>query len=351
MLGRRPLPMTRRGRPSAGLVACLAAVALAGCDDRPQAAGPIRILGIIGEVGQSPGQFIYPRAIDSDGSSLWVVDKSARVQRLDPGTGDPLCGWQMPDSELGKPVGVTIAPGSDGRSCVYVPDTHYHRVLVYRAPSSMGEEPELLKQIGSFGEGPGQFIYPTDVAVLTGPDGRPERIFVAEYGGHDRVNAFDRDWNFLFSFGSMGDSADPGNIQFDRPQAIEIDTAAREVVVVDSSNHRLGRFTLDGKLVAWIGSPQTAGTELGQFRYPYGLCLLDGRTALVAEFGNNRVQLVDLATGAGLAGFGQGGRDEGSLVTPWGITVLGDMAYVLDSGNNRVQAFAAPRARAGGGRG
>jgi iron(III) transport system ATP-binding protein len=333
-----------------GLAVASAVLAMAGCDDRPMTgAAPLNVLRVFGEVGQSPGQFIFPRAIDSDGETLWVIDKAARVQRIDPATGDPLGGWTMPDSAVGKPVGLTVAPWTDGSQCLWVPDTHYHRVMVYRPPAVKGGAAELVHQFGSYGREPGQFINPTDVAVLAGADGRPERIFVGEYGGNDRINIFDGQCTFVGSFGRLGSGDDPGDIQFDRPQSIAIEPAMRELVVVDSSNHRIGRFTLDGALVAWIGSPATAGTELGQFRYPYGLYLPGDGTALISEFGNNRVQQIDLKTGAGLGAWGRGGRGEGEVVTPWGITAIGSTAYILDSGNNRVIGFPAPRPRRMGG--
>ena len=44
----------------------------------------------------------------------------------------------------------------------------------------------------------------------------------------------------------------------------------------------------------------------------------DGRL-IVCEFGNNRVQKVDKATGMGLATWGCGGREPGQLAYPWGV--------------------------------
>ncbi|MCX5691876.1 MAG: hypothetical protein NTV94_19140 [Planctomycetota bacterium] len=125
-----------------------------------------------------------------------------------------------------------------------------------------------------------------------------------------------------------------------------IDLRQQELIVADACNHRLGRFTLDGALISWISSPDSAGKELGHFNYPYGLCLLDDRTILVAEYGNNRIQQVNLDTGQGIRVFVQAGRDTGQLAIPWGIAAVGNEAYVLDSGNNRVMGFDAPtRAR------
>lgn len=337
----------------AGVLACAALAG--GCGEGGSGVGdaaPLRVVAVFGEVGRAPGQFSYPRAIDAGAGSLWVIDKAARVQRLDPGSGRCLAWWQMPEWSFGKPTGVTVGPGADGAERLYVADTHYHRVMIYRPPDEPGGEPTLEASFGSYGTGPGQFIYPTDVAVLPAGDGRGvERIFVSEYGGNDRVSAFDGAHRFLFSIGRLGFAEDPGRVEFSRPQSLAIEPTMRELIVADACNHRLGRFTLDGALVGWIGSPGSAGAGTGQFRYPYGLLLPGDGTALVVEYGNNRVQHVELSTGRSLGVFGRTGRGEGELASPWGIAAIGETAYVLDSGNNRVQAFRLPGRRALAGRG
>ena len=76
----------------------------------------------------------------------FIVDRQARIQHLD-GGGKFLNEWHTPESLQGKPVGLTVGP--DGN--LWVPDTHYHRVLVY-APNG-----KLVLQFGSNGTGPGQF--------------------------------------------------------------------------------------------------------------------------------------------------------------------------------------------------
>src|SRR5262249_29245193 len=157
--------------------------------------------------------------IDADATSLWIIDKTARVQRIDPKTGNCLLWWRMPEYQLGKPVGVSVVSmsgqsaaggGGPGTGLLFIPDTPYNRTMVYQPPARAGEEPTLVRQIGSFGREPGQFIYPTDVAVLKSAaagdkpgSGGIERIYVSEYGGNDRVSVFDADWHFLFSFGAF----------------------------------------------------------------------------------------------------------------------------------------------------
>jgi DNA-binding beta-propeller fold protein YncE len=226
---------------------------------------------------------------------------------------------------------------------LYIADTHYFRVMVYRPPADLEHPGELVTQWGSFGQGPGQFTYLTDVAVLPGADGSVEKIYVSEYGGNDRINIFDKDHHFLTAFGQLGSSAEPDKIEFNRPQSIQIDKDRRELIVTDACNHRIGVFMLDGKLIRWIGAPEHAGAGPDEFNLPYGLAVLPDYTALVTEFGNHRVHHVDLESGQTLGLYGKPGRGPGELTNPWAITVLKDTVYVLDSGNARVQAFKAPR--------
>ena len=336
--------------------ATLGALAVASCERAPGGSGgAMRVERVIGSVGTWPGQFATPRAIDTDGSTLWVVDKTARVQRIDPMTGDPLSEFKTPRHAQGMPVGLTCAT-LGGRPVLIIPDTHEHRVLIYEIPEETARVPELVAEFGVYGEGPGRFIYPTDVEVVTDP-AFGTRLYVGEYGGTDRVSVFNDRFEFLFSFGQFGSGSDPSGVEFNRPQAIEFDPLRRELVIADACNHRIGRFTLDGELVAWIGSPESAGTEPGRFMYPYGLAVLDDGSALVVEFQNGRVQRIDLGTGEPLETFGKRGRGEGQLVSPWAVCLIDRTAYVVDGGNNRVLAFRSPRpapasgvASAGGGR-
>jgi len=312
-----------------------------GCKEAPKADGfePLVVMSVFGEVGVNPGQFTYPRVLTNDGKDLWVIDKSARVQRIEPGTGKSTALWTMPEWTVGKPCGAGVGP--DG--LLYVADTHYFRVMVYRPPGGLREAPELVSTFGSMGQGPGEFTYLTDVGILASDDGKSvERLYVGEYGGNDRISVFDEDHKFLFAFGSYGSSADAANVQFSRPQGIEVDKTRHEVVVTDSCNHRIGVFDLDGKLKRWISSPENAGQGPGQFAYPYGLVLLGDGTALVTEFGNHRVHHVDYEDGKVLEVYGHGGRGKGELTNPWAVTVMGDVGYVLDSGSDRIQSFKLP---------
>ena len=270
----------------------------------------------IGAPGRGPGLFDTPRgiALDAARNRFYVVDKSARVQRfsLD---GELEAVWSMPESTNGKPVGISVAP--DGR--VFVPDTHYNRVLVYDPDGN-----ELMR-FGSFGLGPGEFVYPTDIAF--GPNGE---IYVAEYGTNDRIQVFDAEGQYVGGFGALGTGAG----EFTRPQSIALSQDGEELFVADACNHRIGVFGRDGVWRRALGGP---GQEDGQMSYPYGLSVLPDGSILVSEFGNNRVQRLDSQTGASLGMWGGAGFERGLLRTPWGVDVAGSRVFVLDSGNARVQ--------------
>ncbi len=383
------------GRTVLVSVCLMIAAGLAGCEDHPTPGEAIRVKIEMGGLGDTPGRLAYPRCLEADPTTntLWLIDKTGRVQQVDAATGECVSMWKMPLGENGKPTGCTLALDDDGRPLLYVADTHYHRVMIYRADERVGRVgrvgrgehagragaggaggilgaspmgssgPTLVGMFGEYGTGPGQFVFPTDIAVVPKPSGRGvSRIYVSEYGGNDRISVFDGAFNCLFTFGTYGNDASPGHVQFDRPQSMMIvdmpkakgaaatgTGADRELFIADARNHRIGRFTLEGELIGWFGDFRKPGNGLGEFRIPYGLHDLGDGTALVTEFGNNRVQRIDLMTGAGLGSWGKPGRGEGELFTPWAVTTMGSksggLAYVLDSGNNRVIGFAAPRRR------
>lgn len=389
--------LARRRVPSptarcAAAVLFLASVALCGCSKRQdeRAHGgelrPLNTVATLGALGDTPGRFAYPRAIDYDpiAGSLWVVDRSGRVQELDPDTGACLSIFKMPDTQLGFPVGITIAPGPDSRGewcgrLLYLADTHYQRVVIVEPPPPLTPderksviadqrlvrrvEPVFVRMYGSYGHEPGQFIYPTDVAVVADTKAqRVERIYVGEYGGNDRVSVFDGDFKFLFSFGAFGTSVSPQDIQFNRPQCVIIDdtpAAAADVagepeqsnpllhnkrlIILDARNHRIGVFSMGGRLIRWIGDPDHPDAQPGHFRFPWGLTLVGDGTSLVCDFVGGRVQHVDLQSGRGLAAWGRAGIGPGELNSPWSMVKLPDRrVFLVDGRNNRLVVFKGP---------
>lgn len=328
--------------------------ALTGCGRSPNTDTGLHPTAIIGEVGTSPGQFAYPRAIDTDGESMWVIDKAGRVQRFELATGQCVEYWGMPQTEFGKPTGVSVFAGDP--PLLFIPDTHYQRVMVVaieplaqtKAKPVVRAAPTPLTQFGKRGKGPGEFIYPTDVAILPTEDGkRPARLYISEYGDNDRVSIYEPTaaggYEFRSSFGHWGAGEDPAIIEFNRPQSVSLDLGRRELLVADAGNHRIGRFTLDGALIKWVGSPESMGDEPGHFHYPWALQAMGDGSALVVEQVSARVQRIDLTTGESLGVYGGPGAKPGQLAVPWAIAVTHGMMYIVDGGNNRVVAAETPR--------
>ena len=280
---------------------------------------------IIGRGGKGPLQFNYPRAMAwTPAGELVIIDRSARVQVLGP-DGSYRREWTMPEFDQGFPTGVSVSPEGE----IWVADTHEHRITV------MDDRGQVLRTFGGFGQEPGQFVFPTDIAF--GDDGL---VYVSEYGGNDRIQVFRRDGTFVRAFGHHGvpgdDSPEP---KFDRPQSL-LALGSGRLLVADACNHRLVELTTDGAFVRTIGA---MGQEPGELLYPYGLERLDEATVLVTEFGGCRLQAFDLASGAPTGCWGKGGREPGLLNGPWTAQVHGGTMAVLDSTNNRLYLMPSDR--------
>jgi len=266
---------------------------------------PALDIAIIGGPGSSPGHFATPRAAAWDPrGALYVVDKTARIQKFD-GDGRYVLGWSTPASEKGRPTGLAV----DREGRLVVADTHYHRILRY---SPQGE---LVDSFGSEGTAPGQFIYPTGVAVAE--DGA---IYVSEFGGNDRIQVFSPDGGYLRHWGRYGEAAG----EFKRPQGIAL--APDRVYVADAANHRIQVLTRDGTpIAAWP-----------DVQYPYSVALDADGNVLVAEYGRHRVVKFS-PEGQRLGQHGHAGVAPGELDTPWAAIPAGSRIYVVDSENHRVQ--------------
>ncbi len=297
------------------LATCALLVASCGAADQE---APLPTDIVIGRAGHTDGRFFIPRAmaVEPSTGAVFVIDKDARVQRFSE-DGKFELSWTMPKFDKGKPTGISISP----QGLIYVADTHEQRVLVF------DRDGHQVAAFGQYGMGPGQFIYPCDIAFGAGGE-----IFVAEYGGNDRIQVFDKDHRFLRTFGAPGSGAG----EFARPQSIDLSPDGREMFVADACNHRIQVFSATGEFLRIIGSP---GRAPGELAYPYGVQALNDGSLLVAEFGNCRLQRLDQKSGRSISIFGGGGHEIGRLNAPWAVDVETGRALVLDSGNARVQSL------------
>ena len=136
---------------------------------------------------------------------------------------------------------------------------------------------------------------------------------------------------------------------FDHHGLHELKLSDGNICIADSTKHDLKITSPDALFLRTIGSN---GTELGQFHYPRGLAEgtvtrtsinLDGSPSTyevpvlyVADYGNNRVQMLRLSDGEFMSSFGSLGSGANELDGPEGLFLHDQRLYVVDRGNHRI---------------
>ena len=188
-------------------------------------------------------------------------------------------------AELYPPLGLNapraIAAGLNDD--LYVADSRNQRILHITSDGS------LLHEWGTFadqatGDAPiGTFNEPWGVAV--GPDGS---VYVSDTWNH-RVQKFTEDGKPIMIWGQYGQplpEVPESKSSFWGPRGIAIDSQGR-VFVADTGNKRIAVFDGDGNYITEFG---TAGLDPGQFDEPVGVAIANDGTVYVTDTWNQRVQ-------------------------------------------------------------
>ena len=110
------------------------------------------------------------------------------------------------------------------------------------------------------------------------------------------------------------------------------------VYVSDTWNHRVQRFTANGKAIGMWGV-YGQGETPDAFWGPRGVAVDAQGRVYVADTGNKRIVVFD-ANGTFVTQFGSAGLDPGQFDEPVGVAVAPDgTVYVTDTWNQRIQAF------------
>jgi predicted membrane-bound mannosyltransferase/DNA-binding beta-propeller fold protein YncE len=186
---------------------------------------------------------------------------------------------------------------------------------------------------GSQGAEPGQLNAPRGIAVA--PDGS---LYVADSRNH-RIQHFSAQGDLLHSWGRFGDlqTGDAPGGTFNEPWGIAVSQDG-SVFVSDTWNHRIQKFTADGKFVKmWGGFGQAEKPDA--FWGPRGLTIDSKNRLLVTDTGNKRIALFDL-DGNFISQFGTPGMDPAQFDEPVGIVADKEgRLFVADTWNQRVQVF------------
>ncbi|HEY3281804.1 MAG TPA: dockerin type I domain-containing protein, partial [Armatimonadota bacterium] len=315
---------------------------------------------VVAPTGREAGQVLSPAgiALDSQGN-LFVTDREYnRVEQREPSGGWSLTatGWDpdtglwpgapmppkpIPAGRVWTPWGVTV----DSAGNLYLAEAADWELSRIQMRDGQGH----WSVLATFGEEPGQVVYPTSVVV----DGAGN-LYVADWGtSRVQVRSREGNWSVLASLGT-----EVGLVR--EPKALALDREGN-LYVADTSNYRIQKRTPAGDwsvVASWESEPvdhyqpwglavdaagglyvslvapnaksvlrrldpsgavtdvATQGTGLGQVRFPQGLAIGTDGSLYVADWGNQRVQKL-MATSRAFAdvdGNGSVGLEDALLV-------------------------------------
>jgi DNA-binding beta-propeller fold protein YncE len=232
-----------------------------------------------------------------------------------------LFGGPPPAPGFNAPRGIAVDP-NDGT--IFAVDWWNQRIQKFSAGGT------YLKKWGQRGTTaePGSINFAWDAAVQRSTG----RVFVANRESHE-IEVFEASGAYVTRWGIRGTA--PGTFTF--PQGVAFDPTDGSLLVADSGNGRIQRFSIGpdgaGTLVTSYGSK---GSGAGQFSTPTGVDVAPDGTIWVADTQNDRVQKRNPATGAWSVFTGATG-DPVTFKSPWGVSVAPDgTIWVADTGHDRL---------------
>jgi len=319
------------------------------------AAGSAGVGGSADGVG-SAARFSDPSsvAISADGAIALVADtQNHTIRKLATATGvvTTLAGSPRANGSANgvssaarffHPEGIAIS--ADGRIAL-VADTDNHTIRKIVVATA-----EVTTLAGSPGK-PGSANGAGNVARFSSPGGvalAAGFALVADTGNHV-IRRIDLTTAAVTTLaGSPGKSGGANGVgaaaRFFSPRGVALSGNGALALVADTGNHTLRTLAVATGLVATLaGSAGLPGSTDGvgaaaRFSYPRGVALsADGGTALVADFSNNVIRAITLATGGvttlagtpGSSGSGDGAGAGARFAYPAGVARSGDGAIVL----------------------
>lgn len=236
--------------------------------DKP--AGELKILEYA--IGQR--RFLAPIGIAlAEGGGIWVSDAELQViARLDT-DGSPLA--PIGAGVLQRPTGLARDPES---GLLFVADTYAHDIKVFNPDG------RLDRIIGERGEAPGEFNFPTHIAIARGKlyvtDTMNSRIQVMPLSGEGEIKVLGKRGLYY------------GNLV--RPKGVAVDSE-NNIYVVESYYDNLLIFNEAGDFLMPIGG---SGHGTGNFYLPGGVWVDAFDRVFVADTFNGRVTLFQYLGGA-----------------------------------------------------
>lgn len=304
----------------------------------------------------SAARFSNPDGITTDGTNLYVVDRSNHTIRkvvISTGVVTTLAGTAGNSGStdgtgiLAKfklPAGITMDATN-----LYVTDSSNHTVR--KIVISTGVVTTLAGTAGSQGSADGtgaaaRFMNPAGITT----DGT--NLYLADNGNHvvrKIVIATGEVTTLVGTAGSHG-SADGTGAAARFANLAGVTTDGINLYVADSANHTVRKVVISTGVVTTLagtagGSGAADGTgSTARFAYPLGIAI-EGTNLYIADTGNHSIRKVVISTGAVTAfagtaesmGSSDGPGASARFRLPYGITMYGRHLYVADSGNYTIR--------------
>lgn len=225
-------------------------------------------------------------------------------------------------------------PESEPQALAY--DTNANRLLIAEGPNHIVQilDGTSFAPLATIGEAA---VAGGDVGHLNTPcgvafDPTLNRILVTDTG-NQRVEIFDAaSLALIATLGESGVAGSDGG-HFSSPAGIAVDPANNRILVADTGNQRVQIFDANSlALLATLGQTGAVGTDNSQFSSPQSVAI-DPVSAriLVADTGNARIQIFDTATLSYQATIGQVGA-----VWSLAVDAAGRNLLAADAGDNDV---------------
>ncbi len=231
---------------------------------------------------EAPAAFRKPTGVTVDDQDrLFVSDSEAHNITVFSAAGDLISVFGT--GELKRPAGMAV---DSALKRLYVADVKARKVAVYDLTT--------FKFQNWIGKAAGEKVEPADQdKILLSPGNLavdPDGLLYVVDTYLDRVVVFDTDGQFVRQIGSIGTG--PG--QFMRPRAVAIDRDGH-VYVTDAMAGVFQILTSDGKPLMPVGG---YGTVPGRFQVPAGIAIDGKNRVIVADQMNRRIQVFRYVTDA-----------------------------------------------------
>lgn len=170
----------------------------------------------------------------------------------------------------------SLAFAKDGSA--YIADSRNHRIVHVDSQGNVMNEWGTFASSDTAPAAPGSFNEPWGIAA--GPDGS---VYVSDTWNH-RVQKFTANGKFITQWGVFGQGDTPDSLY--GPRGLAVDAEGR-VYLTDTGNKRIVVFDSNGNYITQFGG---AGFDPGKFDEPVGVAVDKNGTVYVVDTWNQRVQ-------------------------------------------------------------